>query len=59
MFQFDSFSDFIHMGGHGQYVWIAYFASLGIMVWLFFSPLLRKKNIIKKINKQNHCDPIK
>jgi len=59
MFQFESFSDFIHMGGHGRYVWIAYFVSLGIMAWLFFSPLLRKKNIINKINKQNHCDPIK
>lgn len=26
-----SFSDFLHMGGHGFYVWVAYGVSLGLI----------------------------
>jgi heme exporter protein D len=52
MFQFENFSDFIYMAGHGQYVWTAYSVSLIIMAYIFVMPLLRKKNIIQKIQKK-------
>ena len=30
---FDNFSEFIEMGGHGLYVWLAYAAAVIILVW--------------------------
>jgi heme exporter protein D len=30
--QFDSFSEFFAMGGHGLYVWLAYGATLAVLV---------------------------
>ncbi len=35
-FAFDSFAEFLHMGGHGLYVWLAYGATylvLGVLYW--------------------------
>ncbi|MFT6913958.1 MAG: heme exporter protein D [Motiliproteus sp.] len=40
---FDSFSDFIAMGGHGLYVWLAYSIALVIIVFNVLSPLLGQK----------------
>lgn len=34
---FDTFTDFLAMGGHARYVWLAYgitAVSLGLLVWL-------------------------
>ena len=43
---FESFSDFVDMGGHGLYVWLAY--SIGLVVILFnvVSPILHKRKFI-------------
>ena len=30
--QFDSFSEFVAMGGHGLYVWLAYGATVAVLV---------------------------
>ena len=43
---FDSFADFIAMGGHGLYVWLAYAIALSIIVYNVMSPLLRKKRFV-------------
>lgn len=59
MFQFESFSDFLYMAGHGQYVWASYFMSLSIMTLVLAEPFFRRKNIVKEINKQRHYDSIK
>ncbi|MFT5721605.1 MAG: heme exporter protein D [Motiliproteus sp.] len=43
---FDTFSDFIAMGGHGLYVWLAYAIALIIIVFNVLSPLLAKKQFM-------------
>ncbi|MAD57935.1 MAG: heme exporter protein CcmD [Porticoccus sp.] len=59
MFQFNSLNDFIHMSGHGRYVWIAYFVSIFVMSYVFLVPYLRKKKLIKKIGEKIRSDFIK
>lgn len=43
---FDSFSDFLAMGGHGFYVWLAYGIAAVIFIFNVVSPLMRKKQFI-------------
>lgn len=31
--QFDSFAEFVAMGGHGLYVWLAYGATIAVLVF--------------------------
>jgi heme exporter protein D len=45
---FDNFSDFLAMGGHGIYVWMAYGAALVIFVANVAGPVLKRKDIMKK-----------
>lgn len=52
MFQFDSFNEFIQMGGHGPYVWASYVISLAVLVWLIVSPLLRKRKLIQEVVRE-------
>ncbi|QFU24865.1 heme exporter protein CcmD [Shewanella eurypsychrophilus] len=50
--QFDSFSDFINMGGYAFYVWLAYgvtFASLGILV---IHSMGQKRKVLTEIAKK-------
>ncbi|MFT7267022.1 MAG: heme exporter protein D [Porticoccus sp.] len=56
MFQFENFNAFLYMGGHGYYVWVAYFASLGVLAFLLIAPFFRRKNIIKEMKKQRYYD---
>lgn len=49
---FDSFSSFIHMNGHGFYVWVCYGIAALIVVANFISPVLNRKKIIKDIERQ-------
>ena len=30
--QFDNLADFVAMGGHGLYVWLAYFVTIGVFL---------------------------
>lgn len=50
-FQFDSLSAFIHMDGHGVFVWTAYAIVFGILIYLTASPLIQKKNLLKQQKK--------
>lgn len=52
MFQFESINDFIQMGGHGYYVWSAYFMSLSALAWLVVSPLIRRRKFIQEMAHQ-------
>ena len=52
--QFESFSDFIAMGGHGLFVWLCYGAGLLVFVVLFITPKLKRKSIMAELyQKQN------
>ena len=42
--QFDTFAEFIAMGGHGPYVWLAYGAALLVFAGSFFSVKLMHRS---------------
>ena len=45
---FDTFSEFIAMGGHALYVWSAYAAFLVILAWVAFDVIsCRRLNVAK------------
>lgn len=49
---FDSFSEFLAMGGHGQYVWLSYAIALVLFVINLVSPLLRKKQLVADLKRR-------
>lgn len=49
---FDSLADFLAMGGHGLYVWLAYSIALVIVVFNIASPILRKKQFMADYRKR-------
>ncbi|WP_067865018.1 heme exporter protein CcmD [Neptuniibacter marinus] len=54
---FDSFSDFIAMGGHGFYVWLSYAIALVVVVINIVNPALQKKkivsNLVRRLRREN------
>ena len=42
---FESFADFIDMGGHGIYVWLSYAIALAVVVINIVNPLMQKRQI--------------
>lgn len=52
LIQFDSFTAFIDMGGHGPYVWSVYGVALSLMIWLVVRPLRRKRALLLQIERQ-------
>jgi heme exporter protein D len=49
---FSSISDFIHMGGHGFYVWLAYSAGAIVLIYNYVVPRMHKLVVLKKISQQ-------
>ncbi|WP_028304798.1 heme exporter protein CcmD [Oceanospirillum maris] len=45
---FDSFSEFLNMGGHGLYVWLAYGLSAVLIVINVVLPVMHKRQLIKE-----------
>lgn len=48
---FDSFEAFIAMDGHGPYVWICYGVALLILGYNIASPMMQKKEVLKRIRR--------
>ncbi len=48
---FESFSDFLAMGGHGLYVWLCYGVGLTVFVIALMQPKLQRKNIVRDIQQ--------
>ena len=49
---FESFSDFLAMGGYAAYVWSAYGISFAALLWLLFSSLSRKRRLANEIKNK-------
>ncbi|EAR60547.1 heme exporter protein CcmD [Neptuniibacter caesariensis] len=49
---FESFSDFLAMGGHGKYVWMSYAIALAVIVFNIVGPLLQKKKVISDLARR-------
>ncbi|MFG1490611.1 heme exporter protein CcmD [Oceanospirillum sp. HFRX-1_2] len=45
---FESFSDFLNMGGHGLYVWMAYGLSAVLLVINVVLPIMHKRQLVKE-----------
>ena len=50
--QFDSFSDFIAMGGYGFYVWLSFGTCALILLGILISSLRDKKQILASVEQQ-------
>ena len=51
--QFDSFSDFIAMGGYGFYVWLSFGTCALMLLGILFSSLRDKKQILASVEQQS------
>lgn len=43
---FDNFSEAMHMGGHGLYVWVAYGLAVVIFMLNLLTPIFKRKRLI-------------
>ncbi|MCF2859414.1 heme exporter protein CcmD [Pseudoalteromonas sp. SMS1] len=50
--QFESFSDFIAMGGYGFYVWLSFGSCLAIILGLLFVSLHEGKRLKQQVKMQ-------
>jgi|MEHZ01.4.fsa_nt_MEHZ011172423.1_9 heme exporter protein D len=48
---FDSFTDFIAMGGHGTFVWMAYACFLMVIIWNLVSPAIRRRQVLESARR--------
>ena len=48
-FQFQSFAEFLSIGGHAVYVWWSYGIFAAIFAYNILQPLLAKKRIIRQL----------
>lgn len=53
MFRFDSLGDFLHMQGHGAFVWSAYLLAAIILGWLVLSPWLQQRRLKQQLQRQH------
>lgn len=44
---FESFTDFVAMGGHGLFVWLAYAIGIAVVLFNVISPKLIQKQLIE------------
>ncbi|UXI00555.1 heme exporter protein CcmD [Photobacterium sp. TY1-4] len=49
---FDSFSDFLAMGGYAGYVWGAYGISFAALLWILFSSLSKTRRLSAEIKNK-------
>lgn len=49
---FESFADFLNMGGHGLYVWLCYGLGLLIIVANLLLPMQQSKRVIRDLRRR-------
>ncbi|MBB1441266.1 heme exporter protein CcmD [Shewanella sp. SG41-4] len=50
--QFDSFKDFLDMGGYGFYVWLSYGVTFGCLATLITLSVRQKRKVLIEIAKK-------
>jgi heme exporter protein D len=45
---FESFGDFLAMGGHGLYVWLSYGLTLAVVVLNVFAPISGRRRYLRE-----------
>lgn len=46
--QFESLAEFLAMGKHGFYVWLAYGLSALVVLWNVLQPIMQRRRLIKQ-----------
>lgn len=49
---FDSFSDFLAMGGHALYVWLSYGIGVAVIIVNIVLPLVRRKQVVQQLKRR-------
>ena len=49
---FDSFADFLQMGKHGQYVWLAYGTTALVLLWTWLSARQSLARVTRRLKQQ-------
>lgn len=49
---FESFSEFLNMGGHGLYVWLSYALGLAVIIANLSFPVLQTKKIERDLRRR-------
>ncbi|MCL1079920.1 heme exporter protein CcmD [Parashewanella spongiae] len=58
--QFDSFQDFLNMGGYAIYVWVSYGITFGSLAILIYASATKENKVLKNITlKHNREQRIK
>lgn len=50
--EFDTFTEFLHMGGYAFFVWLAYGVTFGSLAILIIHSLGQKKKVLIEISKK-------
>ena len=53
---FDSFSEFLAMGGHGLYVWLCYGAGFIVLSLNYVLPAMRRKSLLRELYQLQRRD---
>lgn len=53
---FDSFADFVHMGGYASYVWSSYGIALAVIAGNFLWPWVRHRQVCRRIQNGDYDD---
>ncbi len=53
--QFDSFGEFVAMGGDGLYVWAAYFFFLAVIAFNLWQPILARRRFMKQQSRRRQA----
>jgi heme exporter protein D len=53
---FETFTEFLQMGGHALYVWLSYGVGLGILLFIYIQPILARRSIIQDLYQRQRRD---
>lgn len=49
---FESFAEFLDMGGHGLYVWLCYGLGLLVVLWNLLLPIQQSKAVQRELRRR-------
>ncbi len=58
MIAFDSFADFLAMGGHSLYVWSTYGICMSLMAWTAVLPVLARRRYLKDLARRRRREAL-
>jgi heme exporter protein D len=58
-FQFDSFADFLDMGGYAFYVWVAYGAFFAVMGWNLLQARAERRRTLQLLRARRQREAVR